>query len=556
LDDAVELVRNLKPGDYDAVICRGVTGHMVERSTTTPVVNIEISTPDIIRIAQLASNTLSNYAFVGSKKLISHIQSYYMLIKHECPIHAIESEEDAKVLIRDLKAEGYTYIIGDGIAVDVAKSLGIGNILITSGEESIHTALDRCVEICRRLKHMRESAAMLDAVMSGLDSRVFVYDEQCALVYSNAPAQDRRYQDLAEKLKRRVRSVFELSSARIRDNGPECSWNIEGKLLRLDKSAYCAFYVRALTGRLVRRENELYTTMGFSPERLSENLALYNSSGVMRALIENIRKNGEYSLTVFISGEYGSGKDTLAYTIYALSAYRNNPFVLIDCADAKKKNWSFLLDNYNSPLYANETTIYFKDFSDIPPEVQQDIYGFAKSTSLVKRNRIIVSVLRHPFDEPRVDSFAYKLYQMFDGISIRIPPLRERIDELPSIAACYINEINQQFPTRVIGFDSDAIELLKAHDWPYNIDQLKQVVRELAINATNMYITAEDVRTILSPRHAQAARPSDDLDLSKPLPEIMRDVISLVLKQEDMNQTKAAKRLGISRSSIWRKLQE
>jgi DNA-binding NtrC family response regulator len=190
------------------------------------------------------------------------------------------------------------------------------------------------------------------------------------------------------------------------------------------------------------------------------------------------------------------------------------------------------------------------------PEVQQDVYSFAKSTSLVKRNRIIVSVLEHPFDEPRADSIACKLYQMSDGISIRIPPLRERVDELPSIAACYINEINQQFPTQVIGFDSDAIELLKAHDWPYNIDQLKQVVRELAINATNMYITAEDVRTLLSPRRAQAPRPSDGLDLTKPLPEIMRDVISLVLKQENMNQTKAAKRLGISRSSIWRKLQE
>ena len=549
-------MRNLKPGDYDAVICRGVTGHMVEQSTTTPVINIEISTPDIIRVAQLASNTLSNYAFVGSKKLISHIQSYYRLIKHECPIHEIESEEDANARIRDLKAKGYTYIIGDGIAVDVAKSLGIGNILITSGEESVNTALDRCVEICGRLKHMRESAAMLDAVLANLDSRVFVYDERCALAYTNAPMQDRRYQDLAEKLKRRVPSVFELSSARLRDSGSECSWSIEGRLIRLDKGAYCAFYVRALEGRLVRHENECCATMGFSPERLSENLALYNSSGVMRALIENIRKNAEYSLPVFISGESGSGKDTLAYTIYALSALRNNPFVLIDCADAKKKDWSFLLDNYNSPLYANETTIYFKDFQDILPEVQQDVYSFAKSTSLVKRNRIIVSVLEHPFDEPRADSIACKLYQMSDGISIRIPPLRERVDELPSIAACYINEINQQFPTQVIGFDSDAIELLKAHDWPYNIDQLKQVVRELAINATNMYITAEDVRTLLSPRRAQAPRPSDGLDLTKPLPEIMRDVISLVLKQENMNQTKAAKRLGISRSSIWRKLQE
>ena len=109
-------------------------------------------------------------------------------------------------------------------------------------------------------------------------------------------------------------------------------------------------------------------------------------------------------------------------------------------------------------------------------------------------------------------------------------------------------------PTQVIGFDEDALTTLKEYSWLFNIDQLKQVIRELLISSDSEYITRQNVERILQ-KYRSTWLENSDLNLNLSLAEIELQIIRRVLKDEKGNQVRAAERLGISRSTMWRRLQ-
>ena len=119
----------------------------------------------------------------------------------------------------------------------------------------------------------------------------------------------------------------------------------------------------------------------------------------------------------------------------------------------------------------------------------------------------------------------------------------------------YINAINVQCGTRVIGLTREAMLLLQNQAWPRNVDQLVQAVRDLVINANTSYISEEQVRASLE-RSAQSTAPvqTPSIKPDATLDELVREIVLQVYKEENMNQTHTAKRLGISRSTLWRML--
>ena len=141
---------------------------------------------------------------------------------------------------------------------------------------------------------------------------------------------------------------------------------------------------------------------------------------------------------------------------------------------------------------------------------------------------------------------------MLCGFVLRLPSLAERREDIRSICSLLLNECNRELGRQVTGFQPEAFGLLETFSWPGNLGQLRRVVYSLVLSAQGSYISAGAVRSVLQ----EQPRSSLDggIDLSKTLEEMEKEILSLVLRQEDMNQTRAAKRLGISRSTLWRKL--
>ena len=142
-------------------------------------------------------------------------------------------------------------------------------------------------------------------------------------------------------------------------------------------------------------------------------------------------------------------------------------------------------------------------------------------------------------------------------VYLRLPPLRDRIHEIPALATLYTSEFNTQLSKQVIGFLPEALDVLMGYSWPGNLNQFRRIVKELILQTAGPYITADMVRNLLRQEGAGtfSASPAESINIDQPLDDIIYDVVCRQLAQSKQNQTKVAEKLGISRTTLWRILQ-
>lgn len=151
-----------------------------------------------------------------------------------------------------------------------------------------------------------------------------------------------------------------------------------------------------------------------------------------------------------------------------------------------------------------------------------------------------------------------KIVQMFSCFVLTIPPLRTRKDKISSLTSLYINLLNMKLAKEISGFENDAMELLQNFDWPGNYNQFKRILTELVTLTDTPHIKTETVSNLLLQEQPTLfpSNHSETLDLNRTLDEINLDIILRVLAEENNHQVATAKRLGISRSTLWRILQK
>lgn len=157
---------------------------------------------------------------------------------------------------------------------------------------------------------------------------------------------------------------------------------------------------------------------------------------------------------------------------------------------------------------------------------------------------------------------------MLGCIPVPVKPLREQREDIVPSAGLYIDTLNQELGRQVVGLDEGASELLKDYSYPCNRTQFKRILKKAVLETSTAYISAETIEKILKEESsffaAPALSPAEDetpaagfrLNLELPLDEMNRQIIRQVLRQTGGNQSAAAKRLGISRTTLWRYLKD
>lgn len=142
---------------------------------------------------------------------------------------------------------------------------------------------------------------------------------------------------------------------------------------------------------------------------------------------------------------------------------------------------------------------------------------------------------------------------------LRLAPLRERIDDIPNIATLYISQANVELGKQVVGFEPGALPIIQSFNWQHNLSQFKRVIHQLIVLTDGDYIRTELVKEMLkqeTPKVTESLQPGYEIvNTNQSLEDIDYDIIRMVLEQENNNRSKAAERLKISRSTLWRMLQ-
>ncbi|KGK86456.1 sigma-54-dependent Fis family transcriptional regulator [Clostridium sp. HMP27] len=554
LKNGLQIVQETLDENYDIIISRGGTAEMIEKAIDMPIVEISISVYDVLRAIKLAENYTDKFAIVGYPSITNCAYLLCDLLQYKIDIYTITSDLDVNTQLASLKDKGYGMVLCDVISFTVARQNGMNAILITSGTESIEAAFNQAIELSNRFHYIQKQRDLYQMVLKESDNKVVMYDATGKLCFSTLSESEENNKILTW-IKEGLSNFIEDTNYRIEKKCKNFILTIYNKHVMCDDQLYIIIYISFKNNHLILNDDSI--SLYNKKEEDGYDLTNYFSSLNYNSDIQNtIEEYSHTTLPILIMGEIGTGKSKAATIIYENGPYKNNPSYIIDCELTNDRHWSTLLSSDNSPLNGVHTTIYFKNIDKLSSLQISKLVYLLENTNFHKRNRIIFSFVCNNNSLIQENPIYKYLTNHLSCLTLQLPPLRERTDDIASISTLYINAFNTSLGKQIIGFEPEAITLLQGFYWENNLDQLKRVIQELVVITSTSYISKENTYRILkkeSPSQVLSKIPGSALiNLNQPLSDISYDIIRLVLAEENMNQGKAAERLGISRSTLWR----
>lgn len=555
MEQGLEIARSNFHGDYDVVISCGGTAKMLQKNLALPVIEIDISMYDILCALKLADGLTGKTAMVSFANITSSAHLLCDLMKYNMDIYTIDSAEAVEPTLRQLQKNDYQSILCDMISNTTAKRLGLNSFLITSGVDSIRKAFDQALLLCRSQQRLRDENQFFRQLIQGQIGQTMVFDQDGNLFLSTL---DDPKPELLELLRRDLPESQLGAERRITRNLGRMLYAIRARRISTGSLTYTAFFFDARKTPL--SPNQVGIRFSTRPE--AENAfysSIFSFAGSISDYQQDIEHISQSTAPVMVTGEDGTGKESIVSVLYMRSPLRNAPLVSINCSLLNDKSWAFLLEHHNSPLADQGNTLYFASIDALSEERRQQLLAVLSEMDVCRRNRVIFSCVCQPGEY--TSAVGSLFMDKLCCLSLYLPPLRQMAERIPALVNLSLSHLNVDLPRQIVGADPEAITLLQNFQWPHNYTQFRRVIGELAVTATGSLITAENVRQALrKERHVGAFSPCAEnaaapLNLNRTLDEISQDVARRVVEESGGNQTVAAKRLGISRTTLWRLLQ-
>jgi transcriptional regulator with GAF, ATPase, and Fis domain len=314
----------------------------------------------------------------------------------------------------------------------------------------------------------------------------------------------------------------------------------------------------------------------------------------MTRLVEEVHKIRSSDVTVLVTGESGTGKELVARAIHALSARRDKIFVPFNCTAVPKELSEGYLFGYRRGAFTGAVkdsegvirsaaggTLFLDEIGDLPLDVQPKLLRFLQEGEIqplgeqrpIKVDVRIIAATNTDLEEMVAQGrFREDLYYRLNVIRLRVPPLRERRSEIPTIVNYYVNHYGAKFGRRDVQITPQAVDLLMVADWPGNVRQLcNEIQRVVARAEDSAMITPEQLSPELRQMSAPVTPanvtsigvgasagsltvPLDNLTLADAIAEVERRMIAEALRKHNGNISRAARELGLTRRGLYLKL--
>ena len=557
LQEALASVRQGETGHVDAIISRGGTGELLRENVDVPVYDVTPSVYDILRTIRLAQEMGEPFAIVGFPTITERARTLCEIMNYRCEVRTIHSEADCGAVLAELRDKGIGLIVGDTISVQSCREFDMHGLLIVSGLESVEDAIDSAVEMFRHFDALAQRAALLSDVLATGLNRVLIFSSDGKEVYRSS---EEIPEELTLRLHGEIAHVIVQKSVKLSVRVGQVFYSILGRRIVSTEEEYCAFSVTPRQTDAVAMDKyhiRILTAETDLPG--SYPMEFYIGSGSygeeLRSLCERC---ASVDTPVLLLGPRGTGKGRIAHYIYSRSQYRHSSLVWIDIAELTEKGWDYLMDSEYSPLLDSGLTIFFRNINRLDSGRAKVLLTYLRSSGAAKANRLMFS---YDSDDPASggDDLYFFLTEELRCARLHTAALSERVKDIQPLVGLCINTFNVQYGTQLIGLSRDAMLAVQNHHWPHNVDQMVQFISRLVAGSNSAYVSEENVRRQLAGEKRPAAPGREGtagLDLTRPLSEIERDIVRAVYREEGMNQTRTAERLGISRSTVWRILKD
>jgi transcriptional regulator with PAS, ATPase and Fis domain len=313
------------------------------------------------------------------------------------------------------------------------------------------------------------------------------------------------------------------------------------------------------------------------PRRLRQSDVVFEpiiASAPMKRLSAVLTKVAAKDVTVTLIGESGVGKEILARRVHELSKRRSAPFIPINCAAIPDALFESELFGHERGAFTGASeqakgkveaaeggTLFLDEVGEMPLPMQAKLLRFLENRRFMRVGgtrkiqadiRLVFATLRPLEDEVRAGRFRADLYYRIQGITLNVPPLRERRADIPLLVEHFTSELSARHGTEPPRLTRQVRHALATYDWPGNVRELRNVLEALCLLRAGKQVRLHDL-----PEALRADSPKShvvEVSLDHPLDEIVGKVIDAALDLEGGNRVRAAARLGVSVRTVQRHL--
>lgn len=599
VESAHKIAPRLVAEGAKVLISRGVTTDIIRGlNLPVPVLDILVSEHDTATMLTQARAYSSRIAVVGFSGLIKAAKELSPLLSLDIGIFRVNSLREIYTSVQQARNRGYTVVVGNSYAIKFAERLGLNGVSLITPAANVLNVISEAGKVAAALAREGEWRLRQQVLLNSISESIISIDEEGTLVSGTSPFSDRGAQLVdtfggQEEMRRLLQQHGVLASIQ-----QGRTW--EGEIAAERGDPYQCRVVPVQSGTKNRGAimlASLAATPGESARRKIFQKGLIaryhledmlHNSKAMAALLDRARRYAVSEAPLFISGESGTGKEMLAQGIHNASRRRYGPFVAVSCAAIPENLLESELFGYQEGAFtgakksgkpgllelADTGTLFLDEVAELSLLIQAKLLRVLEEQAFMRVGgdrvirtdvRIICAANRDLAPMVNSGEFRLDLYYRLSALYLRLPPMRERFSDIALLAEHAVREVCRRLDRPVPLLAPDTLEELRRHPFPGNVRELFGIFERVLAATDDAVIDAAGVRAHLD-THIVLAGEESPRALARgqerpagifPFPARAEDqtaVLRHALHRARGNKSEAARLLGISTTTLWRRL--
>lgn len=584
----VHLAQHAQRNGAEVIVSRGVTAWMIARAGLgVPVVEVPITGYDLLRAYVAAKSLGQPVGIVDVEEVLCGVAALEEILDEK--IHKVQLKDQTKIDegIQKLKAAGVTAVFGKIAMVNLARKHAMRAVVITSGEEAVSQALREAGRILEVRKLEKQNTQRLKAVIDFSYDGVVAVDAAGLVTAFNPVAESLTGIPSSQAL---GRSITQLIPDSRLPAVIDCGSAELGEMQEIGKVQVVTNRVPIIVGGKVhgavatfQEVSRLQKLDQKIRQRLqsSGHIAKYSFrdiTGESRAITDVIAKAerfGRVDSTVLIEGETGTGKERFAQAIHRVSPKAAGPFIAVNCGALQESLLESELFGYVEGAFtgarkggkeglfelAHGGTIFLDEVSEMSESLQAKVLRVIQEHEVMRIGddriipvdvRVVAATNRCLKELVAAGAFREDLYYRINVLHLRVPPLRERVQDLPLLVQSFLQDFSRRFGKNIIAVERAGMDILCEHLWPGNVRELRNIVERMVILTEGCIVCTSTVSESLQDLQMSEVWPPAS---ASPSAGYAVDTnIREALAKSQGNKGQAARLLGIGRTTLWRRL--
>ena len=576
LEDAVAIAKRIEAaGEVDVFVAGGATARLLASAVKKPFVEISVTGFDILHALKAARNFSDCVAVFAYREQIEHLKGALDVLAMQVKTVIYDSDRFPQVerMMDELLDEGIHTVIGSSLVFQTAQRRGMNAVFIYSND-SVNRALDQALQIATSNRQEAEKAKEFKTILDFTYGGIIATDRDGMVTVFNPTAEKITEIAREKAIGRFIGELFPHTrlAGLVHLHEPELNQIMSVGDRRILTNHIPILSDGALTGAVVTFQD--VATIQEAEAKIRRKLFdkgflvktnlndVHGRSPAVRCAKEEAMRYAASDATVIILGESGTGKELFARGIHSASKRANQPFVAINCGAFPETLLESELFGYDEGAFtgarrggkqglielAHNGTFFFDEIAEMPTSLQTRLLRVLEEREVMHIGgekiipvdiRVIAATNKDLRGFVRTGRFREDLYYRLNVLILRVPSLRERPDDIPLLASLFLSALLPDMPAKEIRAVAKH-SCLRQYDWPGNVRELRNFMERFAALSPSFPDAASLLMSLFQSHDTKGCTAAGE--------------IARVLRESGGNRVDAARKLGVSRSTLWRKL--